>query len=204
MLVIGAANILVSLNGLVAVTWQNLPYRILYAYPFFVMWLGVGITQIKSRLALVVITLLGIVFCIANVNYFRGEQFLRPSLTVPWRSIFAKIASEKKPPTVVLCYGDFACHYYANLNGYCMYTPGNWAGLSKQNFNDVWYIRSNLGRSLPPDNREAAAFTEISNAYPEKDEFGFAPQDLGIRWLKGQWLRMDDYEYRVNVYHFNR
>jgi hypothetical protein len=47
------------------------------------------------------------------------------------------------------------------------------------------------------------ALEELRRLYEETRVYNYAPQDPSIRWLKTNFLRQDDYEYRVNVFQFS-
>ncbi len=201
---ISIANLMISLNATVSQTWQNLPYRTLYAFPYLAVWLTAGFMALKKPAYLLSIILVG-VYSVGIYNYFTGKQFIQPIYTVPWREIFSSITAVSTPDTLVICsHGDFACPYYSQRYGFGSHTAEDWVNLSGQTYSQVWWIQSNLGASLKIYVNETEIFQEIRNRYKDSIEYHFAPQDPTIRWIKTTLLNRDDYEYRVDVYRFGQ
>ena len=201
---ISIANLMISLNATVSQTWQNLPYRTLYAFPYLAIWLTAGFMALKKPAYLLSIILVG-VYSVGIYNYFTGKQFIQPIYTVPWREIFSSITAVSTPDTLVICsHGDFACPYYTQRYGFGSHTAEDWVNLSGQTYSQVWWIQSNLGASLQIYVNETEIFQEIRNRYKDSIEYHFAPQDPTIRWIKTTLLNRDDYEYRVDVYRFGQ
>lgn len=201
--VIGAANILVSLNATVAQTWQNLSYRALYALPFLAIWLGLGLAALRPRLALALSAVLLVVYGAGILNYFNDTHFIRPIYAVPWRAVYSMIQSQAQPGTEVICnQADYTCAYYARRFGFQPRSPGNWPELAAQAPTQVWWIHSNLAAAKYDEQRETNLLQEIRQAYPNASVYNYGLQDESIRWIKTNLMGQEDYEYRVNVFKF--
>ncbi len=205
---IAVANLLVTFNVAVSVTWQNLTYRALYAYPFLMIWLAAGLARMKLRSAVLAGTALLVVFAMGIFNYFTNQQFLRPVFSVPWNEIFQQIQQEADPGALVVCgYGDSSCTYYAERYGFGRNDLYNWNDQAGQDAPQVWYVQTNLNRSqaygdLPE--RQAALLEALGRRYPEALVYNFARQDDSIRALKARFMQQDDYEYRLVLHRFSR
>ncbi len=200
---IAGINLAVTFNTEVSESWQNVSYRALYAFPFFMIWLSAGITSLKPRYAWVVGGILCMVYAVGIFNYFTNRQFLRPVYSVPWQLIFRQVRAEASPDALVVCgYGDSSCYYYATQAGFYDNNLGNWANLIKMDYPEVWFVQTNLGRDEDYKPKQLAILTEISTRYPAQEIYNYAKQDPRIRWLKGLLTDQDDYEYRVNVIRF--
>lgn len=206
--IITAANLLVTFNVAVSVTWQNLTYRALYAYPFLMIWLAAGLVKMKARSAIVAGAALLVVFLFGIFNYFTNQQFLRPVFTVPWNEIFQRIQQQASPEALVVCgYGDSSCTYYAGRYGFGQHDLYNWGSQADQDYPEVWYVQTNLGRTqaygdLPE--QQAALLDELGRRFPQSAVYNYAPQDASIRDLKARFMQQDDYEYRLVLHRFYR
>ncbi len=202
--VIALANLAISLNATVAITWQNLPYRAFYAYPFLVIWLAAGITAFRPRLAVGLAAMLLLVFAVGLYNNLTNRQYLRPIYTVPWRQIISDLQSKARPGAAVLCsYSDFACPYYALEFGLSPNFPDGWSKVVASNPPEVWYLRTNRTLDYSSKAVDDALVQQIRSQYPRQAVTNYAPQDASVRRFKQLFLRQDDFEYRVNVYQFS-
>ncbi len=200
------ANLLLTFNAAVSQTWQNLPYRALYVYPFLMIWLAAGLVRMKLPWAAGVGAVLLAVYALGIFNYFTNRQFLRPVYTVPWRSIFEQIQAESAPGELVVCgFGDSSCYYYSERYGFGQNDLNNWGNLARQTYPQIWYIQTNLGRGEAYGNQPALQQTfleDMTSKYNLERQIDFAPQDSGIRRLKARFLNQEDYAYRVNLLRF--
>jgi hypothetical protein len=199
-LILGA-NILI--NAFMAVPgFQNLPHRTLYAFPFFVLLLGYGISRLPPRMSLAACGILLLVYGTGIANYFSGQQFMKPVLAVPWRAIFTTIRASSPAGTMVVCNRvDFACPWYARRYGFGPRTPEAARKLAEEGYAQIWWIQSNRGAAFYDTTAEARLLEEISNGYQEHTVTSYALHDPSIRLLKRRFMRQqDDYDYRVNVY----
>jgi len=202
-LLVGFSNILLTVFTAVSQNWQNLPYRALYLLPFLMMWFGAGLAALKRKFALVLSVLIALAYCAGLMNYFSGEQFLRPIFTVPWRTIFSQIQSKIQPGGLVICDGnDWACGYYAARYGFDRKMPSSWSTTSQPQILDVWWIKTNLSVEISDNKGKVEILGQIRQSYPESDTYNYAPLDPSIRWLKGKLFHQQDFEYRVNVFRF--
>jgi uncharacterized membrane protein len=204
--IITLANLAVTFNTAVSQTWQNLTYRALYAYPFLMIWLGVGFSQLKGRWAWLVGAALGVLLITTNVNYFTNHQFMRPIYTVPWKAIFTRIQNERLPDSTVICgSGDTSCFYYAGQFGFPQNNSAD--AVNSQSASEVWFIRTNLGREDASSEQVKAQndfLSKLAQLYPHSTIYNYAPQSPSIRWLKSKLLNQEDYEYRVNLIQLSR
>jgi site-specific recombinase len=90
LITISVVNLVISLNATVSQTWQNLPYRTLYAFPYLAIWLTAGFMALKKPAWLLSVILVA-VYSFGIYNYFTGKQFIQPIYAVPWREIFSSI-----------------------------------------------------------------------------------------------------------------
>jgi hypothetical protein len=199
---IGSVNVLISLIPLVAQTWQNLPYRMFYAFPFFTILLAAGLSNVRPLIGTILGGLLLGVYILGLFNYYTDRQFIRPIYTIPWREVFAHIQAEEDPGAVVICDGDAACTYYATRYLHTAYKPGNWRNLSKLTPTDVWWVESNEGAQQNNEGVKMTALQDIRQHYQQASVIYYAPQDKSIRWIKATFLKQEDYEYRLTVYRF--
>lgn len=200
------ANLILTFNAAVSQTWQNLPYRALFVYPFLMIWLGAGLARLKLPWAAGLGAALLVVYALGIFNYFTNRQFLRPVYTVPWKSIFEQIQEKSTPGALVVCgFGDSSCYYYSERYGFDGNDLNNWASLARQTYPELWYIQTNLGRGEASGNQpelQQNFLTDLERSYLLKDELDFGPQDSGIRRLKARFLNQEDYAYRVNLLRF--
>jgi 4-amino-4-deoxy-L-arabinose transferase-like glycosyltransferase len=203
---IAGANLAITFNVAVSQTWQNLTYRALYLYPFLMIWLAAGFAQMGRRWFVTSLAGLIVVFVFGISNYFQNQQFLRPLFTVPWRTVFEQIQSESQPGALVICgFGDSSCYYYAGRYGYGQNDLNNWSNLSRQEYSEIWYIQTNLGREDAYGDRpeqQQAFFSDMAVRYLSSTTENFAPQDPSIRNLKARFLDQKEYEYRLELIKF--
>ena len=134
-------------------------------------------------------------------NYFTNRQFIQPIFAVPWRSIFEMIQVESKPDVLVICDGgDYACGYYSIRYGYGKNSSGSWN--PKSEYEEVWWIQTNLGRGSPGQDAKNINLDLLSANFQASEIYNYARQDESIRWLKTELMGQEDYEYRVVVFRF--
>ena len=204
--VVESYNIIISIITIYPQSaFQALPNRTFYVFPFFVMWLASGISRMKTKNALMISSVLFVVYGVGIFDYFTYRQYLKPHLAVPWRTILNTIQAEAHQNSVVICnQADTTCPYYVARYGFEPYSPQNWPTLAQQRHSEVWWINSNLGAQIYDKNSEAEILQEIKKKYRTAMVANYAPQDPSIRWLKMTLLNQrDDYEYRVNVFKFS-
>jgi hypothetical protein len=198
-------NIAISLVVVYPVAgWQGIPNRMLYGLPFLMIWLTGWIIPSKPRwLALPVVML--VVYLLAGFNYFTGREFIKPFLDVPWRLIMQLVEQRSTGEVAVVCGpGEYACFYYARLNGYDALRPNDWQQVEQAGYDDVWWVRSNLGEPDRESGGEVEGIVLANKLYWLSERANFARQADSLRWLKTRFLGQLDYEYRVNLFHFVR
>lgn len=207
LLVSGFINIIISIVAVFPVSaWQGLPNRTFFAYPFFVIWLACGISNLKTKLLVVFLGALLLAYSVGIFNYFTNRQFIKPILIVPWREIMDEILVESGTNTAVICSrGDYSCPYYVNRFGLNAYRPKDWTELIEEGRPEVWWIQINFGtnvfgESAPP---QINSIEEIYYPYLNVKVLNYAQQDPTIRWIKSIIMNMRDYEYRISVYKFD-
>jgi 4-amino-4-deoxy-L-arabinose transferase-like glycosyltransferase len=208
-----AAGILVSgvmVSGLFAnisaqasETWQNLPARAFYVLPFLAIWLGAGLVSLPSRWFRLAALCILVVYSVGITNYFAGRQYLRPVFAVPWREMFEKIQDQTAPGALVICgEGDHACLYYSRQFGFGGFSPPDFDRQFASQPPEAWLVQNNLSLKTVDRSAEQAILDQLSKSYASAATLGFGEQDPGIRRLKSWFLKQDDYQYRVVLYHF--
>jgi hypothetical protein len=189
-------SLIASLNPGLSITWQSIPTRTMFAFPFLMLLLAQGCLALAPRWRWITLGALAVVFAAGSFNFFTGRQYLRPVFAVPWREIFSGIRQEAAADAQVWCAGgeDYACGFYARRFGFVNATGD--AALHSQ----VWWIEVNLGRDSSHDNDVQRANWEKN--YRLVKSTPYARQDPDIRWLKQRFVGGEDYEYRVWVYRY--
>ncbi|MGB7117485.1 MAG: glycosyltransferase family 39 protein [Anaerolineales bacterium] len=196
-------NLVASFNARLISTWQNISYRSLFALPFFLIWLGTGISKMRPNVGLVITFILVLVHGVGLFNYFSNNQYIRPMFTVNWHEIFQNIYSNAQADTVVICNrGDYSCFYYSQRYELDTYRSNNWEDIKKDDPSEVWWVQTNLIREIESEAQENTVFNNISKQYVQSETFNYAPQDSSIRDFKSRFLNLREYEYRVNVIRF--
>jgi uncharacterized membrane protein len=200
--IVGATSIIINMVTLYPQNaFQALPYRTLYLFPFFVMLLAYGVSQLRGRTALVVVGLLLAVYGAGIFNYFTNREFMRPFLAVPWNRIFSTIQAEAAPDALVVCsIGDDTCMYYIERYGFEPRTSLEALELAERNPSEVWWIQSNLGRRTPNMERESDILETIRGQYQNSEVTNYAPHDASVRRVKAALSPQESYEYRVSLY----
>lgn len=204
LLVIALANIVISLDGAVASTWQNISYRAFYALPFLAILLGAGLSALRPKAGLLVSALLLVVYAAGLGNYFSNRQFIRPIYAVPWRQVFTKIRDQAPQDAVVICNRtDYACVYYAGRFGFERRSPSDWESLATEKPPELWWLHSNVGLARYDQDPELEVLRQVQAAYAHLEVYNYGQQAASIRWIKSRLMGQQDYEFRLNVYQFN-
>jgi uncharacterized membrane protein len=202
-LLITGINLVFTFSSAIAQTWQNVSYRALYAIPFLMIWIAAGIASMKPRLAWVAGGILCAIYALGVVNYLTNRQMIRPVYSVPWQTIFMDIQEKAQPGALVLCgNGDNSCNYYSTRAGFSDNFLGNWEKQKANEFPEVWFVLTNLGREDDRKEFQEEVLDELEQLYPAQDRVNYAKQDPGIRRLKSLMTDQEDYEFRVNVIRF--
>lgn len=200
-------NITISIVVVYPVSgWQGLPNRMLYGLPFLILWLVAWIPAPRKVVNTLPALLLGI-YLLAGFNYFSGREFIKPFLNVPWRQIMQQIEASPAEQTALICAprsGDYACWYYGARYGYKVFAPGNWPEIEQAGYSEVWWLRTNLSEPDRESGGEVEAIVLANGLYQLADRADYARQAESLRWLKTRWLGQNDYEYRLNLFHFER
>lgn len=202
-----AVNITISLVVVYPISgWQGLPNRMLYGLPFLIIWLTLWIPPVRKIYLALPALLLG-VYLLAGFNYFTGREYIKPFLNVPWREIMQLVEERSDGEAVVVCApgsGDYACWYYALINGNKLFPPNAWEQIEQAGYPDVWWMRTNLGEPERASGGEVESIVLASGAYQLTYTENYARQSDSLRWLKTRFLGQNDYEYRLNLFHFER
>ena len=62
------SGLLVSMNAILSLTWQNLPVRAFYVLPFLAIWLGAGLASLKPRWSILAGALIALVYGVGIYN----------------------------------------------------------------------------------------------------------------------------------------
>jgi uncharacterized membrane protein len=194
----------ILINGILKIPrFQALPHWTLYALPFFLIWLASGLTSLKVKPILVFCSFLAVAYLVGDINYYSGQQFLTPQLTVPWREIMADLRAKAPDGTVVICNkADTTCAYYGKRYQLALYKPQDWSGLIKKNPKEVWWFQSNLSTYYYNNSNEQAILKAVDQHFDNKVVKHYGLNDQGIRWIKTEVLKQNDYAYRLDVYRF--
>jgi 4-amino-4-deoxy-L-arabinose transferase-like glycosyltransferase len=202
-----AVNITISIVVVYPVSgWQGLPNRMLYGLPFMIIWLVAWMPASRKILNALPALLLG-VYLLGAFNYFAGREFIKPFLNVPWRQIMQQIESSPVQQTAIICAprsGDYACWYYGAHYGYKVFAPSDWPQVEQTGYTDVWWLRTNLSEPGRESGGEVEAIVLKNGLYRLVDSANYARQAESLRWLKTRLLGQNDYEYRLNLFHFQR
>jgi hypothetical protein len=71
-------------------------------------------------------------------------------------------------------------------------------------YTDVWWLRTNLSEPGRESGGEVEAIVLKNGLYRLVDSANYARQAESLRWLKTRLLGQNDYEYRLNLFHFQR
>lgn len=199
LIISGVISIFVSIVSIYPVSlWQGVPNRMLYAYPFLVIWLACAMTKMKRRWTFAAVAALLVVYFLAGFNYFTGREYIKPHLLIPWRKIMENIQGGG---AVVCGRGDTACRYYVERYGHQAYRPEDWAELVESGHQEIWWIQINLGYT-GGNTDKILELVKNPEPYQVMDVYNYAGQDPGIRWLKSSLLGQEDYAYRLILYRF--
>jgi len=204
LLVTGGISIVVNLVAVYPQSaWQNLSNRTFFIYPFFLIILAYGISQLKGKLFPIILTAILIVYGVGIFNYFTNRQVIKPILTVPWREIMTEIKFQAKADAVIVCtHDDVTCFYYQTRFGYDRIAPQQLQNVLEHHPSEIWWIQSNRGEESNFKNTYAEQFSSLQEQYIQDDTFHYVPHDPGISMLKSNFLGQKGFEYRVIVYKF--
>jgi uncharacterized membrane protein len=192
-----------SISAQASETWQNLPARAFYVLPFLAIWLGAGLTAMQPKWMRLAALCVLVVYGFGIINYFTGQQYLRPVFAVPWREMFSDIKQATRPGSLVICgEGDHACLYYSRLFGYGGYSPQDFDRQFSSRPPETWWFQNNLSLKSLDRDTEQTDLEQLSKSYAASSTRGYGEQDPGIRRLKSWFLKQDDYQFRVVEYHF--
>ena len=182
------------------------PHRTLYALPFFILLLSVGVAALPRRLALVAGMLIASVYGWGQVNFFANREFMKPLLTVPWKELMQIIRSSQTQgaqPVAVICNeADYACFFYGNLNGLNPRWPADWDSIAATRPQEVWWIYSNVSSRGNTDYSQVLA--TIRKQYQVEEAIDLGAQDASITAFKTRFMQGEAYTHRVNVRRFKQ
>jgi len=183
--------------------WQNLSNRSFFIYPFFLIVLGYGISQLRGIWLPVSLLVLLIVNSIGIFNYFTNRQVIKPILTVPWREIMTDINSRAEADAITVCTNhDVACFYYQTLYGYERISPNQLGNLLEGHPSEIWWIQSSRGEFANFKGGYDEQFSLLQDQYELNETYQYVRHDPQISMLKSRFLGQEDYDYRVSVYKF--
>lgn len=185
--------------------FQNLPHRTLYAFPFFMMIIGYGLSRMGRRTGIVLCTLLLSVYGYGLVNYFTYRQFLKPTMQVPWRDIMGQIKMEATDDAVVACsVGDSSCNFYVRRYNFNQATLTELKEAAGKKSSQVWWIQQNIAQRYYNKQTEQDLLASVTEAYQSTAVTNYGPHDPAVRRVKNALLdERDDYDYRINLHKFS-
>ncbi|MFM8322303.1 MAG: hypothetical protein ACKOC5_15420, partial [Chloroflexota bacterium] len=115
------------------------------------------------------------------------------------------------PLAQVVCSGgdSYACSYYAGRFGFQPVSPAEAAQAGQ----DVWWMQTFIGREQGPADalgqaRQALGAGQVGQPgetlLTQAQVFQYGEQDPGVRALKQRLAGLEDYQYRLVVYWFQR
>jgi hypothetical protein len=188
------------------ITFAN---HILFALPFFLLWLGSGVAALpRAWLRAGVLAALVGAHTAGLANYYAGRDAFNPIYVVPTRQIVQTLAQEAGPDDLVLAEIDTGIPFYARR------TPG-WPaasmvpGPAAQQFiaaqrpPRVWVFT--FGRDRTRSDLVPALENWLAhNDYTAGETRGFAPQDSLYRALKERWLGRSAYLHKLALTVYER
>ena len=204
LLVAGGISVVYTIISVYPISaWQSLPNRTLFIYPFFIIILAYGISQLKGKWFVITLTAILITYSVGAFNYFTNRQVIKPILIVPWETIIDDIQSQSAEDMVVICTNDdTACFYYQRRFGDQRIGPENVGNILEQHPSEIWWIQSNRIEFSNFKGRYAEQFTSLQEQYKLDQTYAYVPHDPSISMLKKRFLGDNVYEYRVIVYKF--
>jgi hypothetical protein len=90
--------------------WQNLSYRLLFVYPFFLIVIAYGVNQLRTKWQWGFLAVIVVVNSVGIYNYFTDQEAVKLNLIIPWREIFENIQTNAAMDASVVCSArDTAC-----------------------------------------------------------------------------------------------
>ncbi len=198
------ANLAINL-AMTEPAFQNLPHRTLYAFPFFAMILGYGLSRMGRRTGIVVCALLLGVYGVGLTNYFTYRQFLKPTMQVPWRDIMRQIEAEATDDAVVICsVGDTSCGFYVRRYNFNRMALNDLRRPAGEKPSQIWWIQQNIAQRYYNKQGEQDLLASVTAAYQSTAVTNYGLHDPVVRRVKNALLdERDDYDYRINLQKFS-
>jgi hypothetical protein len=179
---------------------QALARRIFFALPLFLVWVAAGAAALRPPRGALAAAGLVAVGVVGGLNYFADRQLFQPFIAVPWRAIVGQVAAGAGPDDVVICNrADTTCGFYVRRAGLTPHGPEEGAALARERRAPVWWVQVHLAGDVYAQDAELRLLDALRAGASGAQEWQFAPQDPGIRWLKRQLLGQNDYAYRVTL-----
>ncbi len=188
----------------------NTPVRVLFALPFFILTVSVGVYAVqKPILKKAVIFLLVVVWVNGLLNYYTEREFLNPIYFTPARHAARIVAQHvEKDDLVISDLDSIFVHYFTPLapeNRHLLTTQTEEISqfLTRRTPPRVWVVTIGRDRtrhaSPVPVIRKALAGT-----YRLSDTRELLPIDPTYRHIKNKILRRDTYRHRLTIETYER
>lgn len=204
LIVAGGISIVYNIVAVYPISaWQALPNRIFFSYPFFIIILAYGLSQLKGKWFPITLAAILIIYGVGIFNYFTNRQVVNPILTVPWQTITDDIQARAAEDMVVICTNDdTACFYYQRRFGDQRIGPKQLGNILEQHPSEIWWIQSNRINFANFKGSYAEQFVSLQEQYILEETYSYVPHDPDISMLKSKFFGKDVYEFRVIVYKF--
>jgi mannosyltransferase len=178
--------------------------RSLPALPFYLLLVAVGwhsIQQPTRRYLLVAV--IGIVFLVSGLNYFRDREFHNPVYVIPSRKIVERVVGHAQAGDIIVAPGDSVFRYYypSDQMPYPVFDSGSLdevqAYISSQKSPRVWMVTVSRDRNrhLHP----AKLIMWLESNYLQVGQWGYAEQSPVYRRFKTALTGREAYHYKAEL-----
>jgi len=179
----------------------TLPNHVLFALPFYVLLVGIGLHHIKQRRDLVAGFII-VLLIPSHLNYYTHQQFHNPVFVTPSRDVLAHIVERSQPGDLLIQdIASGASYYYAaqRLTQPELIENPDVAleRLKSGQFHRVWL--ASVGRDRTRFAEPDPVTTWLEHNLRLAETTGFAEQDPTYRAIKARLTGRPAYQYRVVV-----
>jgi len=180
----------------------SIPSRIMYVFPFFILFVAIGILKLKNlKIRIISLVLITSVSSYSLVNYYRDKQFLQPAYIIPWRMILDYIDDEAMGKSIIVTRTSHQINapaeYYSKTLSLPFFLKAEEAQIyiheNKPSF--IWLIVTHRESSHQPN----TDFVEwLEEDYLLVSKKGFLKSDETFNKVKRKFL-LNIYEHKVDV-----
>jgi len=202
---------IVVVGVLLSTLIQGVPFvafanHILFALPFYSVWLASGILKIRSpRFAYVVLAMVLSMRIEGLINYFAGAEFHNPIYAVPTREIVEDLAKSASPDDLVIAAPDTGVPFYVNRLPYWNteivnpFEGTEGVDIAEGHWPDrIWLFV--FGRDRTRSARLAQVKMLIDSRCALEFDRGFAEQAPLYRRMKTVLFERSAYRYKLSLY----